>query len=335
MSTSIDIRSFFGKVVGAKGETDDTQAFESAIRSIAERGGGRLVLPAAHYRIRPINLTSHLILYLQKGARLTAISEGWPVIPPLPSYGRGRDHPGPRYSSLLHGEHCVNVTILGEGRRSVIDGNGQIWWDKHHNGSETITRGHLVEFLHSRHIAMYDLTLRNSPFWTNHFFDCDHIHVKNVHIFNPDGSPNTDGWDPDSSRNVLIEDSSYRGADDCVAIKSGWDCFGLDYAKPSVNITIRNVTCHGVFAGIAIGSEMSGGVENVTIENVRFTRANKPVNVKVGNTRGGYVKNVVYRNLTVEGKIDQAIHIDAFVSKGRCYRRFREDNDFVFLIFHL
>ena len=212
LATSIDIRSF-REFIGNGGETDDTHAFESAIRSIAERGGGRLILPAAHYRIRPINLTSHLILYLQKGARLTAISEGWPVIPPLPSYGRGRDHPGPRYSSLLHGEHCVNVTIQGEGRRSLIDGSGQIWWDKHHNGSETITRGHLVEFLYSRNIAIYNLTLRNSPFWTNHFFYCDHVHVKNVHIFNPDGSPNTDGWDPDSSRNVLIEDSSYHGAD--------------------------------------------------------------------------------------------------------------------------
>ena len=294
------------------GRTDDTEAFESAIRSIEERGGGRLLLLAGHYRLRPINLTSNLIFYLEKGARLTAISKGWPLIPPLPSYGRGRDHPGPRHSSLLHGEHLENVTIVGQGESSIIDGNGWIWWKRRLNGDETITRGHLIEFLYSRKVSIYNITLKNSPFWTNHFFDCDDVHVKNVRVQNPEGSPNTDGWDPDSSRNVLIEDSSYVGDDDCVAIKSGWDCFGIDYGKPSVNITIRNLTCHGVFAGIAIGSEMSGGVQDVTVENVRFTRANKPVNVKVGNTRGGYVNNITYRNLLIDGVIDQAVHIDAF-----------------------
>ena len=306
---SVNVRSF-GAV--GNGDTDDTPAFEEAIRSIAARHGGRLVLPAGHYRLRPINLTNHLIFYLQRGAKLTALDKGWPILPPLPSYGRGRDHPGPRYSSLLHGEHLYNVTIQGQGRQSVIDGNGQSWWDKRIHGKENITRGHLIEFLHSEKIAMYNVTLQNSPFWTNHFFDCNHVHVRNVHVRNPLGSPNTDGWDPDSSTNVLIEDSTYFGGDDCVAIKSGWDCFGLAYNRPSVNITIRNMTCHGQFAGIAIGSEMSGGVKNVTIQNVRFTRANKPVNIKVGNTRGGYVHNVLYRDLWVDGTIDQGIHVDAY-----------------------
>ena len=294
------------------GETDDTSAFEEAIRMIAERNGGRLVIPPGNYRLRPINLTNHLILHLQDGAKLTAIAKGWPLIQPLPSYGRGRDHPGPRYSSLLHGEYLQNVTIQGGGGYAVIDGNGQFWWDNHHHGTENFTRGHLIEFLYSRNIAMYNVTLHNSPFWTNHFYDCNHVHVKNVHIRNPLGSPNTDGWDPDSSSNVLIEDSTYVGGDDCVAIKSGWDCYGIAYNQPTVNVTIRNVTCHGQFAGIAIGSEMSGGVENVTIENVRFTRANKAVNIKVGNTRGGYVKNIVYRNISVTGIIDQGVHVDAF-----------------------
>ena len=294
------------------GQTDDTEAFEKAIQLIAHKGGGRLILPSGHYRLRPVNLTSHLVLYLQQGAQITAIAERWPIILPLPSYGRGRDHPGPRYSSLIHGEGLENVTIQGDGPLSIIDGNGKPWWDAHHNGTETITRGHLIEFLYSRDIVLRNLTLRDSPFWTNHFFDCDNVHVQAVHVRNAQGSPNTDGWDPDSCRNVLIEDSTYVGADDCVAIKSGWDCAGVAYNKPSVNITIRNVSCHGEFAGIAIGSEMSGGVENVLIENVHFTRANKPINIKVGNTRGGFVKNIVYRKITVEGVIDQAIHLDGY-----------------------
>ena len=154
--------------------------------------------------------------------------------------------------------------------------------------------------------------MENSPSWNNHFYDCDDIHVKQVDILAPESSPFTDGWDPDSCRNVLIEDSTYAAGDDCVAIKSGWDCYGVDYGKPSVNITIRNITCHGYSAGIAIGSEMSGGVENVTVENVRFTKSNKPVDIKVGKTRGGYVKNIVYRDIEVMGPIQRAIHVDMF-----------------------
>ena len=110
-----------------------------------------------------------------------------------------------------------------------------------------------------------------------------------MHLHND--APNTDGWDPDSSTNVVIEDSTYTGGDDCVAIKSGWDCYGIDYGKPSKNIVIRNLTCHGRYAGIAIGSEMSGGVENVLVEQIHFTLANGAAHIKTGITRGGYVKD--------------------------------------------
>jgi polygalacturonase len=79
------------------------------------------------------------------------------------------------------------------------------------------------------------------------------VHVHHVAVEAPHSSPNTDGFDPDSSRNVLVEHSSYVGGDDCVAIKSGWDCFGVEYNKPCSNIHIRNLTCDGPEAGVAIG----------------------------------------------------------------------------------
>ena len=75
--------------------------------------------------------------------------------------------------------------------------------------------------MYSQNVEVSGLTLANSPFWTTHFYDCDGVHVHHVHILAPDGSPNTDGFDPDSSRNVLIEHSTYAGGDDCIAIKSG------------------------------------------------------------------------------------------------------------------
>ncbi|KAL7573746.1 hypothetical protein ACA910_007780 [Epithemia clementina (nom. ined.)] len=304
------------------GETDDTGAFERAIEIIKRNGGGRLIVAGvdaskeAHFLIRPINLTSNMILYLSDNVTVSAMANQslWPVIPPLPSYGQGRDHIGPRYTSMLHGEYLFNVTIQGADQNScVLDGQGSYWWDLRNRKEEKYTRGHLVEFMFSDQIRMYNLHLKNSPFWTNHFYASNDIHVKNVIVEAPlDGAPNTDGWDPDSSTNVLIEDSTYAGGDDCVAIKSGWDCFGISFGRPTVNVTIRNLTCHGHSASISIGSEMSGGVENVLVENITYTMANHAAKIKVGNTRGGYVRNITYRNISVVGDLDSALHIDMF-----------------------
>ena len=168
--------------------------------------------------------------------------------------------------------------------------------------------------MYSKQINVFDLTMANSPFWNNHFYDCDDVHVRGVRIVAPDDSPNTDGWDPDSATNVLIEDSSYSGGDDCVAIKSGWDCFGVAYDKPSVNITIRNISCHGRFAGIAIGSEMSGGIDNILVQHIRFSKANGPAHIKTGQSRGGYVTNVHFEDLLIAdgSPLQDGITVDAF-----------------------
>ena len=328
------------------GQIDDTDAFERAIDLIEKRGGGRLVVTGSGsstdddnhraaptvYHIRPINLTSHMELYLQRHVVIRGIADHttWPLLPGAPSYGSGRDHPGrPRHTSLIHGEHLVNVTVRGASTTtSVIDGNGDYWYQMRRAQQEVVTRGSLVEFMYSTGVRLYNIRLQNSPFWTVHFFDCDHVHVKDCHIRAPLDSPNTDGFDPDSSRNVLIEDSSYAGGGDCVAIKSGWDCFGIDYHKPSVNVTLRNLTC-SYGGGIAIGSEMSGGVENVLGEHLHFpNHVNRPVNIKTGNTRGGYIRNITFRDMDVTGIIQHSAAIDIDMirysnSNGRAIRRAR------------
>jgi hypothetical protein len=308
----------FGAV--GDGTTDDTAAFEMAIDAVAKAGAGSVVVAALRhsaetvYLIRPINLTSNLDFHISSGTRIKGVADvkAWPVIQPVPSYGQGRDHRGPRHTSLLHGEHLSNVTIRGDGNSSIVDGQGAYWWDRHWRLEEhDITRGHIIEFMYSKNIKMRDVSIVDSPFWNNHFFDCDWVHVQRVNVVAPDNSPNTDGFDPDSSRNVLIEDSWYSGGDDCVAIKSGWDCFGVWYGKPSVNITVKNLSCHGHLAGISIGSEMSGGVENVTVSNCRFTKSNQPAHIKTASTRGGYVHNALYTDLHVHGEVLYGLYVDA------------------------
>lgn len=244
-----------------------------------------------------------MTLHLEKGAKITGTRkfELWPVIPFLPSYGRGRDHPGPRYSSLIHGENLVDVAVTGE--RSVIDGQGMVWWIRHTSKKEVYTRGHLIEFLNCTDILLENLVLKNSPFWTVHPWSCNNVHIKNVHVKNPLYSPNTDGFDPDSSSNVLIEDCSYTGSDDAISIKSGWGCFGLDYNVPSRNILIRNLQTKYGESGVAIGSEVSGGVQNVTVEDCVFHNPVKAgVRIKSGQGRGGYIKDILYNRIEVKNE---------------------------------
>ena len=103
----------------------------------------------------------------------------------------------------------------------TIDGYGMPWWEVHDSGQETITRGHLIEFMYTDGIEISNLYLKNSPFWTVHPAFSTNVVVRNIDIWAPADSPNTDGVDPESSSNVLIENFSYHGGDDVIAIKSG------------------------------------------------------------------------------------------------------------------
>merc|ERR1712151_951887 len=143
--------------------------------------------------------------------------------------------------------------------------------------------------------------LRNSPFWTVHPYYSDDIRIHDISITNPHHAPNADGVDPDSCNNVTIENMVYSGSDDAISIKSGWDCFGYGgLSKPSTNIFIRNLVADSESSGVAIGSEMSGGVENVTVRDCDFRGSTRAalVYLKSSETRGGYMRNILFSNLT-------------------------------------
>jgi polygalacturonase len=118
----------------------------------------------------------------------------WPLIPVLPSYGHGHELPGPRYSSLIHGQYLNDFIITGE--NGSIDGQGAWWWHQHKLQKLKYTRGHLIELLWSSNIEISNVTLRNSPFWTVHPYDCTNVTIHGVTILAPLNAPNTDGIDP-------------------------------------------------------------------------------------------------------------------------------------------
>ncbi|KAL2234659.1 probable polygalacturonase [Sesamum indicum] len=285
------------------GVTLNTKAFKEAIYRIEHlhrRGGTLLYVPPGEYLTGPFNLTSHMTLYLARGAviKATVDTEEWPLLSPLPSYGRGRELPGGRYMSFIHGDGLHDVIITGE--NGTIDGQGDVWWNMWRQRTLKFTRPNLVELLNSTSIIISNITFKNSPFWNLHPVYCSNVVINYATIVAPADSPNTDGIDPDSSSHVCIEDSYISTGDDLVAVKSGWDEYGIAYGRPSQDITIRRVTGSSPFAGIAVGSETSGGVEDVLAEHINLFNMGFGIHLKTNIGRGGVIRNITISNVYMD-----------------------------------
>uniref|UniRef100_A0A0D6QY48 Rhamnogalacturonase A/B/Epimerase-like pectate lyase domain-containing protein n=1 Tax=Araucaria cunninghamii TaxID=56994 RepID=A0A0D6QY48_ARACU len=290
---SVSIAEFGGVGDGA---TVNTIAFQKAINHLSEysdKGGGQLYIPPGKWVTGSINLTNHFTLYLHKHAVILGSQDpaDWPFIPPLPSYGIGRDGGHLRYSSLINGYNLTDVVITGD--NGTIDGQGAIWWEKFHQKKLKNTRGYMVELMHSKDIIISNLTFINSPNWNLHPVYSSNIFIHHVTILAPLRSPNTDGIDPDSCSYVRIEDCYVESGDDIIAIKSGWDEAGYKYGMPSQHIVIRRVVgVSPTSAILALGSEMSGGIQDVHAEDIEAINSEAGVRIKSTPGRGGFVRDI-------------------------------------------
>ncbi|CAI8613193.1 unnamed protein product [Vicia faba] len=261
------------------GVTSNTKAFQSAISNLSQygsEGGSQLYVPAGKWLTGSFSLTSHFTLFLDKDAVLLASQDitEWPVIEPLPSYGRGRDAPAARFTSLIFGTNLTDVIVTGE--NGTIDGQGAFWWQQFHRKKLKYTRPYLIELMFSDGIQISNLTLLDSPSWNIHPVYSSNIIVQGITIIAPVTSPNTDGINPDSCTNTKIEDCYIVSGDDCVAVKSGWDD-----------------------ATIALGSEMSGGIQDVRAEDITAIRTESGVRIKTAVGRGGYVKDIYVKRFNM------------------------------------
>eukprot|EP00252_Welwitschia_mirabilis_P000705 TRINITY_DN10678_c0_g1_i1.p1 TRINITY_DN10678_c0_g1~~TRINITY_DN10678_c0_g1_i1.p1 ORF type:complete len:473 (-),score=76.17 TRINITY_DN10678_c0_g1_i1:346-1764(-) len=297
---TVSIADFGGVNDGA---TVNTNAFKKAVDYLSQysgNGGGLLYIPPGKWVTGSFYLTNHFTLYLDKDAVILGSQnlDDWPLIPPLPSYGRGRDASGPRYNNLINGYNLTDVVITGE--NGTIDGQGEIWWNMFHKKKLKNTRGYLVEFMYSNGIIISNVTFVNSPAWNLHPVYSSNILINHVTILAPLDSPNTDGIDPDSCSYVQIEDCYVRSGDDIIAIKSGWDEYGIAVGMPSKHIIIRRVVgVSPTSAIIALGSEMSGGIEDVRAEDVHAIDSETGVRIKTSPGRGGYVKDIHVNGMTM------------------------------------
>lgn len=301
IAQGVNVLDYGADPTGAK---SSTAAVHAALAALKSTSGGLLYFPPGRFTLGPFNLSSNTILLLDDSVLVASsmLSGDFKLVPPLPSYGEGRDKlPNDlngRFEPFIGAYYVDNVTV-STNSSGVIDGNGLAWWAAKDAGLLLNTPPHLFEAGWSSGVTigappgspLNALTLESSGFWNIHIFDCDDSYVHDVSIFADITAGNTDGVDPDSSRNTLIERVVYEGGDDGVAIKSGWDDKGIQYGKPVVNVTVRDSTFTTRAACVCVGSEMSGGAENVFVSNVSCINVGSAFEIKSSPGRGGYVKN--------------------------------------------
>jgi polygalacturonase len=166
-------------------------------------------------------------------------------------------------------------------------------------------RPSLIELYECENILVEGITLQQSPFWTTHPVFCKNVTIRKVVINS--GTTNDDGIDPDGCQDVLIENCIIDTDDDPIAIKAGRDNDAWNRMQTK-NIIIRNIKANShVGNGFCIGSEMSGGVENVFAENYTIKKTPNAINMKSNLDRGGFIKNIYLRNFVIDSAINTGI----------------------------
>ncbi|KAK1293063.1 putative polygalacturonase [Acorus calamus] len=292
----------FGAV--GDGKILNTLAFQNAIfylKSFADKGGAQLYVPRGRWLTGSFNLTSHLTLFLDRDAIILGSQESsqWPIIEPLPSYGRGIDLFDGRHRSLINGYNLTDVVITGE--YGTIDGQGAIWWDWLKSHSLNASRPHLVELTSSTDVVISNLTLLNSPGWSIHPVYSSDVQIQNITIRAPPDSPFTNGVVPDSCSEVCIEDCNISVGWDAIALKSGWDEYGIAYGQPTSSVHINGVSLQThLGSALSLGSAMSGGISDIHVEHIHIHDSNTAIAIKTTRGRGGYIKNIIISNIQME-----------------------------------
>ena len=299
------------KDFGAKGDgvSDDTKFIQAAILSCPKNS--RVLVPAGTYRITSLFLKSNINLELAKGAELLAITERYeyPMFPGLiESYdetdeydlGTWEGNPLPMFAAIITGIDVENVLIYGEG---TINGNAsrENWW---HNPKVMVGayRPRLFFINHCNKVTLQGVTCCNSPSWTLHPYFSNDLKFYNVQVLNPSDSPNTDGLDPESCKNVEIAGVKFSLGDDCIAVKAGKIYMGKKHKTPSENIMIRQCLMENGHGAVTIGSEMAGGVINLTVEDCLFSHTDRGLRIKTRRGRGedAIVDNVIFKNIKMD-----------------------------------
>ncbi|MFN3582641.1 glycoside hydrolase family 28 protein [Phenylobacterium sp.] len=338
------------------GVADSSDAFAQAISAANAAGGGRVVVPPGDFLTGPIHLKSHVNLHLAKGATVRFKTDPRAYLPLVFTRWEGVELMN--YSPFVYAFEQENIAVTGEG---VLDGqcSREHWWtwkgpwkQNQHGwtdglpdqrpararlfqmaedrtpvaerrfGEGSYLRPPFIQPYRCKNVLIEGVSLRRSPFWQVHPVLCENVTIRRLDI-NSHG-PNNDGCDPESCKDVLIEDCFFSTGDDCIALNSGRNEDGRRVGVPCENVVIRNCRMADGHGGITIGSQISGHVRNVFAENCRLDSPDLDHAIRFKNNalRGGIVERVRYRNLDV-GQVRRAVVTVDFNYEEGANGRFR------------
>lgn len=345
----------FGAVSG--GETINTKHINDAIVAIADKGGGKVVVPAGIWLSGPIVLRDKVELHLESNAILLFSTDA-DLYPLVETSFEGLDML--RCQSPISAVGATDIAITGNG---VIDGGGDSWrpvkrvkltegqWNNLVNSGGVVDPGGktwypdegalkasvitrekkndeiskaewmqmkrwlrpvLLGFTGCSRVLLTGVTFRNSPSWCLHPLCCDNLTIDNVKVFNPWYSQNGDALDIESCSNAIVQNCLFDAGDDAICLKSGKDEDGRKRGKPCSNIIIKNNTVLHGHGGFVIGSEMSGGINNVYVSDCTFIGTDIGLRFKSTRGRGGTVEDIYINGIKMVDITGDAIVADMY-----------------------
>lgn len=317
---------------GAKGDgvTLNTEAFAKAMKSMSEKGGGRIVVPAGIWLTGPIQFESCTELHVERGALVLFVTD-FDAYPQVSTVYEGNTINKKMSPLWAVGKHDVAITGPG-----AFDAQGQAWrpskkskftetqWKELTSGNGVVMknvwypdakqddnagtnekpdfrrvneRPVLLEFSSCERVLLHSATFSNSPAWNVHPLKCKDVTIEEVTIRNPWYAQNGDGLDLESCDRVIVRNSTFDVGDDAICIKSGKNKEGRDWKMPCQNVLIEGCTVLHGHGGFVIGSEMSSGAKNIYVNNCLFNGTDTGLRLKSTRGRGGVVENVYIDNI--------------------------------------
>lgn len=312
-------------------------AIAAAIAAAHAAGGGTVVVPAGTWPTGPVRLKSNVNLHVSEGAVLLFSDDPADYLPAVQTSWEGIECFN--YSPLIYGFEAENVAITGKGRLQAKLDRWSKWYARPPAHMQALVRlytmartgipvkqrqmavgdnnlrPHFIQFNRCKRVLVEGVSIEGSPFWTIHPLLCRDVTIRGVRV--RAHGHNNDGVDPEMSENVLIEGCTFDQGDDAISVKSGRDMDAWRLAAPCRNVVVRNCTILNGHQLLAVGSELSAGIENVWVDNCHFTGNGKgsegwavPIAnllfVKTNERRGGFVRNIHMSRVsatTIEGSV--------------------------------
>ncbi|MBI4874906.1 MAG: ThuA domain-containing protein [Acidobacteria bacterium] len=275
-------RGFNVTAHGAKGDgrAMDGPAIQKAIDACARSGGGTVCFPAGNFLSGTLVLKSNVTLHLSAGATLWG--------------SRRIEDYDPLH--LIYARNAENIAIEGDG---TINGNGDAYWERDFKAKEK-RPSPLIRLVGCRNVHIRNVRIRNTPGWGIHPWECDGVYIRGISMITDMRGPNTDGIDPDSSRNVFISDSRIETGDDAICLKTS-NHAPSSPVRACENVTVTNCVLTSDDSAIKLGTGSYGDFRNCTFSNCVITGTHYGIAMYIKD--GARVEGIGFSNIAIDTSV--------------------------------